>query len=69
MLGTYVWLDNMLYLEELARRGKAGYGDPYFEDLASRVGPILKVRLSRAAEDTGSFWYTAWSVAGRPELK
>jgi hypothetical protein len=69
MLGTYVWLDNVLYLEELARRGKAGYGDPYFEDLASRVGPILRVRLSRAAEDAGSFWYTAWSVAGRPELK
>ena len=35
----------------------------------SRVGPILRERLSRAAEDTGSFWYTAWSVAGRPELK
>jgi hypothetical protein len=68
MLGTYVWLDNVLYLEELARRGKAGYGDPYFEDLASRVGPILRVRLSRAAEDAGSFWYTAWTVAGRPVL-
>jgi hypothetical protein len=69
LLGTYVWLDNTLYLEELVRRGKNGYGDPYFEDLARRVGPILKERLSRAAEDTGSFWYTAWSVAGRPELK
>jgi hypothetical protein len=69
MLGTYVWLDNTLYLEELARRGKAGFGDPYFEDLARRVGPILKERLSRAAEDVGSFWYTAWSVAGRPDLK
>jgi len=69
MQGTYVWLDNTLYLEELARRGKAGYGDPYFEDLARKVGPILKERLSRAAEDTGSFWYTAWSVAGRPDLK
>jgi len=69
LLGTYVWLDNTLYLEELVRRGKNGYGDPYFEDLARRVGPILRERLSRAAEDTGSFWYTAWSVAGRPELK
>ena len=39
MLGTYVWLDNMLYLEELARRGKAGYGDPYFEDLAAARRP------------------------------
>jgi len=69
LLGSYVWLDNTLYLEELVRRGKSGYGDPYFEDLARRVGPILKERLSRAAEDTGSFWYTAWSVAGRPDLK
>jgi hypothetical protein len=69
MLGTYVWLDNMLYLEELAHRGKSGYGDPYFEDLAHRVGPILKVRLARAAEDAGSYWYTAWTVAGRPDLK
>ena len=42
---------------------------PYFEDLARRVGPVLQVRLSRAAEDVGSFWYTAWTVAGRPELK
>jgi hypothetical protein len=69
MLGTYVWLDNTLYLEELARRGKSGYGDPYFEDLARRVGPILRERLARAAEDAGSYWYTAWTVAGRPELK
>jgi len=70
MLGSYVWLDNMLYLEELARRGKSGYGDPYFEDLARRLGPILREQvLSPAAEDAASYWYTAWMVAGRPELK
>jgi hypothetical protein len=69
MVGTYVWLDNTLYLEELARRGKSGYGDPYFEDLARKVGPILRERLARAAEDAGSYWYTAWTVAGRPDLK
>jgi hypothetical protein len=70
MLGIYVWLDNILYLEELARRGKPGYGDPYYEDLARKVGPILREHvLSPAAEDAGSSWYTAWTVAGRPELK
>ncbi|HSD65147.1 MAG TPA: hypothetical protein VLF95_00520 [Vicinamibacteria bacterium] len=69
MVGTYVWVDNLLYLEDLARRGKAGYGDPYFEDLARRTAPILRELLSRAAEDAGSYWYTAWTVAGRPELK
>jgi hypothetical protein len=66
---TYVWVDNVLYLDDLAKRGKAGYGDPYFEDLARRVGPILRDRLSHATEDAGSYWYTAWTVAGRPELK
>ncbi len=69
LLSTYVWLDNVLYLDDLAKRGKSGYGEIYFEDFARRVGPILKDRLSRAAEDIGSYWYTAWSVAGRPELK
>ena len=70
MLGSYVWLDNILYLEELARRGKPGYGDPYYEDLARKVGPILREHvLSPAAEDAGSYWYTAWTVAGRPDLK
>jgi hypothetical protein len=70
LLGSYVWLDNILYLEELARRGKSGYGDPYYEDLARRVGPILRQQiLAPAAEDAGSYWYTAWTVAGRPELK
>ena len=69
LAGTYVWLDNVLYLEELAKRGKPGYGDIYFEDLARRSRPILRERLSRAAEDAGSYWYTAWTVAGRPELQ
>jgi hypothetical protein len=68
LLGTYVWLDNTLYLEELTRRGKAGYGEIYFEDLSRRLGPILRERLARAAEDSGSYWYTAWTVAGRPPL-
>ena len=50
----------------LARRAKP----PNFEDLARRVGPLLRQQvLSPAAEDTGSYWYTAWVVAGRPDLK
>jgi hypothetical protein len=69
LLGSYVWLDNILYLEDLAQRGKRGFGDPYFEDLSRRVGPVLRERLSRAAEDTGSYWYTAWTAAARPALR
>ena len=69
MNATYVWLDNALYEEELAHRGQSGYGDIYYEDLARRAGPIVRERLSRAAENAGSYWYTAWTEAGRPELK
>jgi hypothetical protein len=66
---TYVWLDNLLYEEELARRGKGGYTEIYFDDLSSRVGPLLRARLGEAAARAGSYWYTAWTSAGRPELK
>lgn len=66
---SYVWLDNLLYQEDLARRGQAGYTELYYEALALRAGTILKDRLSRAAGDVGSYWYTAWTAAGRPELK
>ena len=67
--GTYVWLDNILYEEELSKRGKSGYTEIYFDDLAARVGPIMRARLSEAAGRAGSFWYTAWTSAGRPDLK
>lgn len=67
--GTYVWLDNLLYEEELARRDKSGYTEIYYEALEARAGNILRARLSQAAADSGSYWYTAWTEAGRPELK
>lgn len=69
MAGTYVWLDNLLYEEELARRGQSGYGELYYEAFEGRAGSLLRARLSQAATDAGSYWYTAWTAAGRPELK
>ena len=66
---TYVWADNVLYGDELARRGKSGYTEIYYEAAEQRLGPILRDRLSQAAGDVGSYWYTAWTAAGRPELK
>jgi hypothetical protein len=66
---NYVWLDNVLYDEDLAHRGQSDYGDIYYEDLAGRAGAIVRERLSLAAGNAGSYWYTAWTEAGRPELK
>lgn len=67
--GTYVWLDNVLYEEELARRGKPGYTETYYEDFERRVWPIQRLLLNKAAEAVGSYWYTAWVAAGKPDLK
>ncbi len=69
MKGSYVWVDNILYQEEIAHRGKGGYTEAYYEALATRVSEVLRWRLSQAAEDVGSYWYTAWTAAGRPDLK
>ncbi len=66
---AYVWLDNLLYEEDLARRGSSGYTEIYYGVLEARAGELLKQRLGRAAADVGSFWYTAWTAAGRPSLK
>jgi hypothetical protein len=69
LAATYVWVDNVLYLEDLAKRGNSGYTEAYYDALLRRAGPVLKDRLARAAEDVGSYWYTAWTAAGRPEIK
>ncbi len=66
--GTYVWLDNLLYEEDLARRGQGGYSELYYEALELRAGRLLRQLLSNAAQDAGSYWYTAWTQAGRPPL-
>jgi hypothetical protein len=69
LVGTYVWVDNLLYAEALAKRGQSGYGERYYEALEVRAGSILKNRLAQAATDAASYWYTAWTNAGRPEMK
>jgi hypothetical protein len=67
--GSYIWVDNLLYEEELAKRGQSGFGELYYESLELRAGQLLRARLNQAATDVGSYWFTAWTAAGRPELK
>ena len=70
MLATYIWLDNLLYLEELAKRGQAGLRRALLRGPGAARGPLLRSgRLEEAATDVGSYWYTAWTAAGRPDLK
>jgi hypothetical protein len=69
MNGAYIWVDNLLFQEDLAHRGKSGYTEIYYEAFEQRASPILRERLSRATGDVGSYWYTAWTAAGKPALK
>lgn len=69
LVRNQVWVDNILYADGLAHRGKTSYAAPYFEALELRAGRLLSEVLSNAAADVGSFWYTAWTEAGRPELR
>jgi hypothetical protein len=66
---TYVWLDNVLYADEQARRQDPSYGGVYYESMDRHAGTILRDRLSWAARDVASYWYTAWIAAGKPELR
>ena len=65
---NYVWVDNVLYNEELAGRGNQ-YSTAYYDLFKLRAAQILGWRFSAAAEYVGSYWYTAWTDAGRPKLK
>jgi len=69
MMRSHIWVDNILYVDSLAYRGKSSYGGPYFEAMVLRAGRLLDEILESAAADVGSFWYTAWTQAGRPELR
>ncbi|MEO8499751.1 MAG: hypothetical protein ABI565_02465 [Vicinamibacteria bacterium] len=69
LVRSHIWVDNILYADSLAHRGKASYSGPYFEAFELRAGRLLGEILSNAAADVGSFWYTAWTEAGRPELR
>jgi hypothetical protein len=66
---TYVWLDNVLYADEQARRQDPSYGGVYYESMDRHAGSILRDRLSWASRDVASYWYTAWITAGKPELR
>ena len=65
---SYIWVDNLLYFDYIARMGVKSYDRFYYEGMWLRAEPLLEQLLSSAALDTASFWYTAWVSARRPDL-
>ncbi|MCL5006422.1 MAG: hypothetical protein M1404_07780 [Acidobacteria bacterium] len=68
VLEANTWVDQIILADRRARDGLPGYTDEYYDRFYSRVGSTAMREISEAAHDIGSYWYTAWLNAGRPEL-
>ena len=68
VLEANTWADHILLADREALEALPGYNEDYYDRFYSRVGSIISRELSDAANDAGSYWYTAWLNAGRPEL-
>jgi hypothetical protein len=68
LIDSYVWVDNLLRADTLARRGVHGYDDAYYAALYVFAGKLAKLSMAQAATDLGSLWYSAWIDAGRPKV-
>ena len=67
-LEAHTWVDSVILGDLRAREGLADYTDEYFDRFYSQVGQTVVREINEAAHDAGSYWYTAWLNAGRPQL-
>jgi len=67
-LASNVWVNLVMWSDLRARDGLTDYSDEYYDRLYNRVGPTVVHEINAAAHDAGSYWYTAWLNAGRPQL-
>jgi hypothetical protein len=67
-LDSYAWVDSVMLTDLRAREGLPDYTDEYFDRFYSQIGETLMRSINAAVHDAGSYWYTAWSNAGKPAL-
>ncbi|MGH9353237.1 MAG: hypothetical protein ACRD2G_13940 [Terriglobia bacterium] len=60
------WVDSILLADKRSRDDLPGYNDDYFDQFYTAVSSVVMHELTAAANDTGSYWYTAWLNAGQP---
>lgn len=67
-LEAYTWVDHIVFEDRRSLEGLTSYNEDYFSRFYSRVGSTAMQQINAAAHDAGSYWYTAWLNAGRPQL-
>lgn len=63
-----IWVDLILWSDLRARQSLTDYTDEYYDRFYNKVGPTVVREINGAAHDAGSYWYTSWLNAGRPQL-
>jgi hypothetical protein len=67
-LEANVWVDLVVWSDLRAREDQRDFTDEYFDRFYGLVGAMVLREINAAAHDAGSYWYTAWLNAGRPQL-
>jgi hypothetical protein len=68
VLEANTWVDHLILADRQSRENLPGYNDDYLDRFYRQVGSTAMQELNAAAHDAASYWYTAWSNAGRPAL-
>ena len=68
LVRSFVWMDNLLLFDYLSNQGTSSYDRFYYDGLWLRSKEIIEGRLTDASKDIASYWYTAWTKAGKPKL-
>jgi hypothetical protein len=67
-LNAHSLVESLLLADRNAKRGLSSYTDEYYDRFYNLAAASLIKQLSDAATDVGSYWLTAWTNAGKPQL-
>jgi hypothetical protein len=67
-LNAHSHVESLLLADRNAKRGMSSYTDEYYDRFYNLAAASLIKQLSDASTDIGSYWLTAWTNAGKPQL-
>jgi len=67
-LDAHSLVESLLLADRHAKKGLSSYTDEYYDRFYNLTAASLIRQLSDASTDVGSYWLTAWTNAGKPQL-